>query len=77
MCYDISSEHGGIFQASGSTKVGPQLEDKYFLESGNKIYFFYEADALDESGNLRVEKTKALNKVNIIINHLSGYANIT
>ena len=37
--------------------------DTYFLESVDKIRFFYEEDAFDKEGNLQVEKHRALNKV--------------
>lgn len=37
--------------------------DKYFLDSANKIHYFYENGALDDKGNLLVDKSCALNKV--------------
>uniref|UniRef100_A0A7E4W3Z1 Phytanoyl-CoA dioxygenase n=1 Tax=Panagrellus redivivus TaxID=6233 RepID=A0A7E4W3Z1_PANRE len=37
--------------------------DTYFLESADKIRFFYEEDAFDAEGNLKVDKFRALNKV--------------
>lgn len=40
-----------------------QSKDKYFLESGDQIRFFFEEDALDKDGNLIVEQDKSLNKV--------------
>ena len=46
-----------------STTNQEQLEDKYFIESGDKIRFFLEADAFDESGRLRQAKEHSLNKI--------------
>ncbi len=46
-----------------STTSQPQLDDDYFIQSGDKIRFFLESDAFDESGELRQEKEHSLNKM--------------
>jgi len=46
-----------------STTQQTQLTDKYFIESGDKIRFFLEANAFDESGKLRQSKENSLNKM--------------
>jgi phytanoyl-CoA hydroxylase len=46
-----------------STTRQTQLSDRYFIESGDKIRFFLEADAFDESGRLRYAKEDSLNKM--------------
>ena len=46
-----------------STTKQTQLGDAYFYESGDKIRFFLEDDAFDESGNLRQSKYDSLNKM--------------
>ncbi len=46
-----------------STTQQTQLTDRYFIESGDKIRFFLEANAFDESGKLRQSKENSLNKM--------------
>ncbi len=46
-----------------SAKEQSQLNDKYFYESGDKIRFFLEYDAFDESGKLIQAKEDCLNKM--------------
>eukprot|EP00092_Neocalanus_flemingeri_P040510 GFUD01044115.1.p1 GENE.GFUD01044115.1~~GFUD01044115.1.p1 ORF type:complete len:292 (-),score=76.12 GFUD01044115.1:147-1022(-) len=49
----------GVF----STTDHQQASDTYFLESGDKIRFFFESDAFDASGELQMDKHKSLNKI--------------
>ena len=46
-----------------STTKQTQLDDSYFIDSGDKIRFFLEDDAFDEAGELRQPKTESLNKM--------------
>lgn len=46
-----------------STTKQTQLDDSYFIESGDKIRFFLEEDAFDASGQLRQSKENSLNKM--------------
>ncbi len=46
-----------------STTRQEQLDDSYFIESGDKIRFFLENDAFDDSGKLRQAKEHSLNKM--------------
>ena len=50
-------------QSVFSTTRQTQLDDTYFIESGDKIRFFLEEDAFDESGQLRQSKIDSLNKM--------------
>eukprot|EP01118_Nematostelium_gracile_P014471 TRINITY_DN564_c0_g1_i1.p1 TRINITY_DN564_c0_g1~~TRINITY_DN564_c0_g1_i1.p1 ORF type:complete len:159 (+),score=41.75 TRINITY_DN564_c0_g1_i1:79-555(+) len=40
-----------------------QKRDLYFIESGDKVRFFYEEHAFDKDGNLIVPKDRSINKV--------------
>lgn len=49
------------------TTFGNHMDDRYFFESSNKIHYFYEKSALDDSGKLLVNKQSSFNKVRIEI----------
>src|SRR6266850_258603 len=46
-----------------STKEQNRLTDHYFLESGDKIRFFFEEDAFQPNGNLKHSKERSINKI--------------
>jgi len=46
-----------------STTGQQQLDDDYFIDSGDQIRFFLEDDAFDDSGKLRQAKEHSLNKM--------------
>jgi phytanoyl-CoA hydroxylase len=48
------------------------LSDIYFLESSDKIRFFYEEHAFDNEGKLKVDKHRALNKVGHALHWLNS-----
>lgn len=46
-----------------STKEQTRVSDDYFLESGDKIRFFFEEDAFAPDGGLRQSKERSINKI--------------
>jgi len=46
-----------------TTADNKQSRDEYFLESGDKIRYFLEEDAIDTDGRLVVDKSRCLNKI--------------
>jgi len=53
-----------------------QSRNQYFLESGDKIHYFFEESSLDENGNLKFEKLKSINKFGHAIHDLDPVFNI-
>jgi phytanoyl-CoA hydroxylase len=53
---------GDVASVFSSTR-NEQHDDRYFIESGDKIRFFLEADAFDDAGKLRQSKEDSLNKI--------------
>src|ERR1041384_510793 len=46
-----------------STHEQTRASDEYFLESGDKIRFFFEENAFDPEGNLRFSMDRSINKI--------------
>lgn len=46
-----------------TTKEQTRTSDEYFLESGDKVRFFFEEDAFAPDGSLRQSKERSINKI--------------
>lgn len=53
----------GVYKAIFSSKNQHQHMQQYFLDSGDKIHFFFEEDALSGDGDLMLEKRLCINKI--------------
>jgi phytanoyl-CoA hydroxylase len=55
-----------------STHEQTRTRDDYFLESGDKIRFFFEADAFSSDGTLRQSKEQSINKIGHALHDLDS-----
>ncbi|XP_062537024.1 phytanoyl-CoA dioxygenase domain-containing protein 1-like [Armigeres subalbatus] len=58
---DAPKEERKVFSTINSSKT--QSRDQYFIESGDKVRYFFEEGAVAENGELLVDPSVALNKV--------------
>jgi len=63
--FEPSAEERSVF----STTKQQLVKDRYFLESADKIRFFFEEGAFDQEGKLLVPKSKSINKLGHGIYH--------
>ncbi|STX28268.1 phytanoyl-CoA dioxygenase [Legionella beliardensis] len=53
-----------------STQTNEHVRTEYFLDSGDKIHFFFEPDSFDEAGNMKQPLEKSLNKIGHALHEL-------
>lgn len=58
-----------------TTKDQTRTSDEYFLESGDKIRFFFEEDAFAPDGSLRQSKERSINKIGHALHDLDPVFN--
>ncbi len=63
--------HPSVFQTSEQERTS----DDYFLNSGDRISFFFEKDAFDESGQLKQDIFHSLNKIGHALHDLDPVFN--
>ncbi len=59
----VANFEPGAARSVFSTDAQTRTTDAYFLESGDDVRFFFEAEALAADGSLKVPKEQAINKI--------------
>ena len=67
---DFPLESHPLTKFSTGEDGGAHVGDNYFLESGDKIRFFFEEDAFNANGDLVKPKEKAINKIGHYLHEL-------
>lgn len=62
LCQDAAEDDARVVFASVNRNM-KMYQDRYFIDSGDKVRYFYEKDALDENNQLKVPQEISLNKV--------------
>lgn len=60
---DPAEHQVSIFSTLEDRQIKLRSKDDYFIDSGDKVRFFWEEGAVDEAGKLRVEKELGINKI--------------
>ena len=63
--------HPSVFQTNEQTRTS----DDYFLDSGDKISYFFEKDAFDQNGKLKTDLFHSLNKIGHALHDLDPVFN--
>ena len=67
----ISDFDPNLIRSIFDTRKQEHVDDSYFLESADKIRFFFEDKAFDEKGNLLKEKKYSINKIGHALHDLN------
>ncbi len=72
----ISAFDPGAIKTIFTTKDQKHARDRYFLDSGYDIRFFFEENAIDEHGELKFEKSLCINKFGHAMHDLDPVFNL-